>query len=57
MDEFGAQALKLSSYRAVMRQHPLPFAGMKLFYRQDVNLFTPAQVMGLTPTPSVVISQ
>lgn len=57
MDGFGAQALKVSSYRAVMRQHALPFAGMKLFYRQDVNLFTPAQVMGLTPAPAVVIYQ
>lgn len=57
MDGFGGQALKLSSYRAVMRQQALPFAGVKLFYRQDVNLFTPAQVMGLTPTPSVVIYQ
>ena len=57
MDGFGGQVLKRSSYRAVMRQHPLPFAGMKLFYRQDVNLFTPAQVMALTPTPSVVIYQ
>ena len=57
MDGFGAQPLKLSSYRAVMRQHALPFAGIKLFYRQDVNLFTPAQIMALAPTPAVVIYQ
>jgi hypothetical protein len=57
MDGFGSQSLKISSYRAVMRQGPLEFAGVKLFYRQDANLFTPAQVMALTPKPSVVIYQ
>lgn len=57
MDGFGSQALKLSSYRAVMRQQPLEFAGIKLFYTIDTGLFSPAQVMALTPTPSVVIYQ
>jgi hypothetical protein len=57
MDGFGSQTLKLASYRDVMRQGRLPFAGMKIFYRQDTGLFTPAQVMALTPTPSVVIYQ
>jgi hypothetical protein len=57
MDGFGDPALKRSSYRDVMRQGQLPFAGFKLFYRQDGNLLTPAEVMALTPTPSVVIYQ
>lgn len=57
MDGFGSQSLKLASYRAVMRQRQLDFAGMKLFYRIDSGLFTPRQVMALTPTPSVVIYQ
>ena len=56
MDGFGSQSLKLSSYRAVMRV-PLAFAGIKLFYRQDTHLFTPAQLMALTPVPAVVIYQ
>ena len=57
MDGFGSRSLKLSSYRAVMRQRALPFAGFKLFYLQDTNLFDPPQVMQLTPVPSVVIYQ
>lgn len=57
MDGFGSQSLKRSSYRAVMRQYALPFAGFKLFYRQDTNLFQPTEVMKLTPVPSVVIYQ
>lgn len=57
MDGFGSQALKLASYRAIMRQRALSFAGMKLFYRLDTELFAPAAVMALQPTPSVVIDQ
>jgi hypothetical protein len=57
MDGFGSQSLKRSSYRTVMQHGPLEFAGIKLFYRQDTNLFSPAQVMALTPKPSVVIYQ
>ena len=56
MDGFGTQSLKLASYRTVMR-HPLAFAGIKLFYQQDRGLFTPAQVLALTPPPAVVIYQ
>ena len=56
MDGFGSQSLKRSSYRAVMRE-PLPFAGIKLFYRQDTALFTPAEVMSLVPTPALVVYQ
>lgn len=57
MDGFGSQSLKRSSYRMVMRHGELEFAGIKLFYRQDTNLLTPAQVMSLVPKPSVVIYQ
>lgn len=56
MDGFGSQPVKLDSYRAVMVK-PFQFAGVKLFYDQDRNLFTPEEVMGLNPVPSVVIYQ
>jgi hypothetical protein len=57
MDGFGSQQLKRASYRAVMRQRQLEYAGIKLFYRQDTVLFSPEQIMALSPTPSVVIYQ
>lgn len=57
MDGFGSRSLKLSTYRTIMRQRMLPYAGVKLFYRQDTDLFAPADVMALTPAPSVVIYQ
>jgi hypothetical protein len=57
MDGFGTQVLKQASYAMVMKQGTLEFAGIKLFYKQDTKLFTPAQVMALNPKPSVVIYQ
>jgi hypothetical protein len=57
MDGFGSQTLKLSTYRAIDRQGRFPFAGFKLFYQQDSQLYSPAQVMSLNPVPSVVIYQ
>jgi hypothetical protein len=57
MDGFGSQSLKVSSYRSIMRQRALDFAGIKLFYTIDTGLFSPEQVMRLTPVPSVVIYQ
>jgi hypothetical protein len=57
MDGFGSQTLKLSTYRAIDRQGRFAFAGFKLFYDQDSQLYSPAQVMSLSPVPSVVIYQ
>jgi hypothetical protein len=57
MDGFGSQSLKRLTYRAVMRQGPLEFPGIKLFYHQDTGVMTPAQVMSLVPRPAVVIYQ
>jgi hypothetical protein len=56
MDGFGSQQLKQSSYRAVMRE-PLQYPGIKLFYRQDTHLFTPAEVLALSPAPVVIVYQ
>jgi len=57
MDGFGSRSLKRDSYRTVFRQAPLEFAGIKLFFRQDTNLMGPADVLAMTPRPSVVIYQ
>jgi hypothetical protein len=57
MDGFGGQSLKLATYAAIRRQRRLEFSGVKLFYKQDVELLSPAQVMGLEPVPAVVIYQ
>ena len=56
-DGFGSPALKRNTYSMVLRQHPLAYSGFKLFYIQDTDLLQPAQVLALTPSPSVVIYQ
>jgi hypothetical protein len=57
MDGFGSPALKKATYAAVIAQRRLEFAGFKLFYEQDRNLLSPAEVMSLEPVPAVVIYQ
>ena len=59
MDGFGGQAIKTVHYNRYVRDENLPFrfGGIKLFYTQDKPLFTPAQVLKLSPTPSVVLYQ
>jgi hypothetical protein len=58
MDGFGSRALKLNTYRTIMRRWPASrFAGFKLFYTMDTDLLAPEDVMRLTPTPSVIVYQ
>jgi hypothetical protein len=57
MDGFGGQGAKIAHYNAYVRDEPVEYAGIKLFYRHDVDLMSPAQVMRLTPLPDVVIYQ
>jgi hypothetical protein len=57
MDGIGNQALKRSSWDGVMRQGQLPYAGFKLFYKQDTNLFSPEEVLALEPKPVVISYQ
>jgi hypothetical protein len=53
-DGFGGQAVKKAKYREFVRDRRFR-RGFKLFYREDVDLMTPRQVMGLQPRPDVVI--
>jgi hypothetical protein len=57
MDGFGDQTGKLSKYDQLVRQAGARFAGMKLFYKQDVRLLSEQQVEGLDPRPNVIIYQ
>ena len=56
-DGYGAPELKIDVYNILVRDEPVEFAGVKLFYKQDVPLMTPAEILGLTPAPDVVIYQ
>ncbi|HVB11385.1 MAG TPA: hypothetical protein VNM16_13600 [Bacillota bacterium] len=59
MDGFGGQGIKTANYGLFVRDQNVAgrFGGIKLFYTQDNPLFTPAEVMQLQPTPSLVMYQ
>jgi hypothetical protein len=53
MDGFGQQAAKLAKYRMLAADRRFPL-GLKLFYRQDIGLFRPPQLLALHPVPSML---
>lgn len=57
MDGFGTPEAKISKYEALVRNERVAYGGFKLFYKQDKPVMTPAEVLGLDPTPDVVIYQ
>jgi len=57
MDGFGPPALKLAQYRSYVHDQGVQYSGIKLFYHHDVPLLTPKDVLGLDPSPDLVIYQ
>src|SRR5689334_10718220 len=55
VDGFGTQSLKVAKYKGFMAQTRDFHRGFKLFYHEDTNTMTPAEVMRLTPRPDVVV--
>ncbi|HEX8101418.1 MAG TPA: hypothetical protein VF533_02305 [Solirubrobacteraceae bacterium] len=54
-DGFGDQPNKLSKYRAFTRGQKKFANGYKLFYREDINLMTPKEVMRMRPRPDFIV--
>jgi hypothetical protein len=57
MDGFGPPPLKLAQYRSYVHDQGVQYSGIKLFYHHDDPLLTPPQVLGLDPSPDLVIYQ
>jgi hypothetical protein len=57
MDGFGNPYVKTAKYDEFLGGSRARYAAIKLFYQHDVPLMSPADVLGLTPTPDVVIYQ
>ncbi len=53
MDGFGAQADKLVKYRMLAADKRFGL-GFKLFYKQDIDLFTPPELLAVHPAPAVL---
>lgn len=56
-DGFGSPQLKLAAWGRVILDGATPRAGIKLFYKHDINLMSPADVLNLEPRPLVIIYQ
>ncbi|HYI16510.1 MAG TPA: hypothetical protein VEX37_14030 [Thermomicrobiales bacterium] len=57
MDGFGASEAKVTNYGHFVRDELIEFGGIKLFYKQDDPLLTPAEIVALDPPALVVIYQ
>lgn len=57
MDGFGGQEIKRKHYNIYVSDEPVEYAAIKLFYKHDSDLFSPSQIMGLSPAPDIVIYQ
>ncbi len=52
-DGFGSREDKLSHYR-LLAADPRMWLGFKLFYRQDVDMYSPAEVLAMPHPPSII---
>ena len=55
VDGFGDQPNKLSKWELFTEQRPRMNDGYKLFYKEDVNLMTPREVLRMRPAPDLVV--
>jgi len=56
MDGWGSRPLKRATYDIVIEPEPVQFAGLKIFYKNDLKppstgIFTPAEVLQFNPKP------
>jgi len=59
MDGWGTPAQKVKIYKEVITGYPVQFTGLKLFYKNDLNLpstrlLTPKEILNLVPQPSYI---
>jgi hypothetical protein len=59
MDGWGSRELKRVTYRAIIEPEPVQFAGIKVFYKNDLKvpstgIFTPQEMLDLNPVPIYV---
>lgn len=55
VDGFGDRPNKIAKYRQLTRERRRGFNGFKLFYKEDLNLMEPDQVLRLRPQPDLIV--
>jgi hypothetical protein len=56
-DGFGPRPVKIGAWEQVIQDGATPRAAIKLFYRHDPDLMSPADVLSLDPKPVIIIYQ
>jgi hypothetical protein len=56
-DGYGAPILKTDVYNILVRDEPVEFGGIKLFYKQDKPLMSAEEILALNPPPDVIVYQ
>jgi hypothetical protein len=54
-DGFGGREVKIAKYKDFTRGKSAFHDGFKLFYKEDLNLMKPRQVIRLRPSPDLVV--
>lgn len=57
VDGFGPPGSKIDDYRIFDNQQLIQYPGFKLFYKLDKPLMSPSDVLGLNPSPLMVMYQ
>ncbi len=57
VDGFGDRPNKLSKYYILSRNRGTAHLGLKLFYDQDIDMFSAREVMQLKPPPDLITYQ
>jgi hypothetical protein len=57
VDGFGGRAAKLSKYDVLHTERKGFHNGFKLFYHEDVNMFSPREVLKIEPRPDLITYQ
>jgi hypothetical protein len=57
MDGYGGAEAKISKYHLYAVEAPARFRSIKLFYRWDVGLLTPWDLLSIDPPPDIIIYQ
>jgi hypothetical protein len=55
VDGFGSPEIKKQKYREFTRGPRRTHVGYKLFYREDTDLMSPREVLGMRPQPDIVV--
>jgi hypothetical protein len=55
VDGFGGREIKIAKYKSFAQRAPGLHNGFKLFFREDIDLLSPARVLRMKPQPELIV--